>query len=100
MGIREAVNRLSVDGSQDAVQAIMTTDTFPKSCNCQLKLGDKIVRIAGIAKGLGIIHPNMATILAFITTDAAIAAPVLKVALQAVVEVSFNMVLVIWRYKY
>lgn len=91
-GIKKAVGEMSVEGAAKAAQAIITTDTFTKSCAYEFELGGKTVRIAGIAKGSGMIHPNMATMLSFITTDAAIAAPVLKQALTEAVGVSFNMV--------
>ncbi|MDU2064988.1 MAG: bifunctional glutamate N-acetyltransferase/amino-acid acetyltransferase ArgJ [Sporomusaceae bacterium] len=91
-GITAAVGSLAENGGENAVKAIMTTDTFAKSIVYDLTLGGKTVKIAGIAKGAGMIHPNMATMLGFITTDAAIAAPVLQAALKAAVQVSFNMV--------
>jgi len=91
-GIKQAVAELSETGHDKASQAIMTTDTFPKSCAYEFMLDGVPVRIAGTAKGSGMIHPNMATMLCFITTDAAIAAPVLKQALTEAVNVSFNMI--------
>lgn len=93
-GIKQAVSELSEDGHEKASQAIMTTDTFSKACAYEFMLGGVPVRIAGIAKGSGMIHPNMATMLAFVTTDAAIAAPALKQALTDAVNISFNMVTV------
>jgi len=90
--IKQAVAQLDVKGYENATQAIMTTDTFPKSCAYEFELGGVPVRIAGIAKGSGMIHPNMATMLCFITTDAAIAAPILQQALTEAVNVSFNMI--------
>jgi glutamate N-acetyltransferase/amino-acid N-acetyltransferase len=93
-GIKQAAKELSVAGEKNATLAIMTTDTFPKSCAYEFTLGGKTVRIAGIAKGSGMIHPNMATMLSCITTDAKVAAPVLKQALTDAVNVSFNMVTV------
>ena len=72
----------------------MTTDTFAKTMAYDLTLGGKTVKLAGIAKGAGMIQPNMATMLGFITTDAAISAPVLQQALKQAVNVSFNMVCV------
>ncbi len=93
-GIKQAVIELSEDGHEKAKQAIMTTDTFSKDCAYEFMLGGKPVRIAGMAKGSGMIHPNMATMLAFVTTDAAVAAPVLKQALAEAVNVSFNMITV------
>jgi glutamate N-acetyltransferase/amino-acid N-acetyltransferase len=91
-GIKAAVEELSENGQEKATLAIMTTDTFPKSCAYEFELGGVPVRIAGIAKGSGMIHPNMATMLAFITTDAAIAPAMLKQALSEAVGVSFNMI--------
>lgn len=82
---------LSTDGSLEAAQAIMTTDTVPKEAAVTLELGGKTVTIGGISKGSGMIHPNMATMLSFITTDAAISAPMLQKALNAAVAESFNM---------
>lgn len=91
-GVETAAASLSVDGYENALHAIMTTDTFPKSCAYELQLGNTIVKIAGIAKGAGMIHPNMATMLSYVTTDAAIVAPVLKAALDTAVNKSFNMI--------
>ncbi|GBG55951.1 arginine biosynthesis bifunctional protein ArgJ [Sporomusaceae bacterium FL31] len=91
-GIQKAVTALSEEGGENASKAILTTDTFGKSCVYELSLSGVSVKIAGIAKGSGMIHPNMATMLGFITTDAAIAAPLLKQALTEVVNVSFNMI--------
>lgn len=91
-GIKTAVAKLSVDGAENAQNAIMTTDTFPKSCAYEFDLQGVTVRIAGIAKGSGMIHPNMATMLSFITTDAAVSSEVLKQALTKAVNVSFNMI--------
>lgn len=91
-GIKAAVAELGQDEQEKSMLAIMTTDTFPKSCVYEFELGGVPVRIAGIAKGSGMIHPNMATMLAFITTDAAIAPAMLKQALTDAVNVSFNMI--------
>jgi len=92
-GIKSAVAQLAERGQDNnATTAIMTTDTFPKSCAYEFELGGVPVRIAGIAKGSGMIHPNMATMLCCITTDAAITSPILKQALTAAVNVSFNMI--------
>lgn len=91
-GIKLAVAELDVEGYEKATSAIMTTDTFPKSCAYSFELGGVPVKIAGIAKGSGMIHPNMATMLCFITTDAAVAPAVLKQALTDAVNVSFNMI--------
>ena len=91
-GIVKAAAELSVDGEKNAGKAIMTTDTFSKAIAVELELGGKTVRIGGVAKGSGMIHPNMATMLAFITTDAAISQPVLQQALAYCIQVSFNMI--------
>lgn len=86
------VSELSQSGSHDAAQAIMTTDTVPKEAAVELALGGKTVRIGGIAKGSGMIHPNMATMLGFLTTDVCIEPPLLDAALREAVADSFNMV--------
>jgi len=80
--------------SKRAAQAIMTSDSFPKEIAVQCQLGGKAVRIGGIAKGAGMIDPNMATMLSFITTDAAIAKADLQKALRASVAHSFNRITV------
>ncbi|MCX7002969.1 MAG: bifunctional glutamate N-acetyltransferase/amino-acid acetyltransferase ArgJ [bacterium] len=81
---------LSCDGGADAAQAILTTDTFAKQRACEVPLSGGTVRIGGIAKGAGMIMPNMATMLAFLTTDAAIERHTLQRLLQHAVEHSFN----------
>lgn len=93
-GIKDATSVLSrsVKSSRDIAQAIMTTDTKPKTAYAQLKIDGKVVTIAGIAKGSGMIAPNMATMLAFITTDADISAPLLRRALKDAVNITFNKV--------
>ena len=78
--------------SKAAVEGIMTTDTFIKTASADVILGDKSIRITGIAKGSGMIHPNMATMLAFITTDASIDKLLLQSALNSCVEKTFNMI--------
>ncbi|WP_312338534.1 bifunctional glutamate N-acetyltransferase/amino-acid acetyltransferase ArgJ [Anaerospora hongkongensis] len=93
-GILQAVSKLSVEGYDSAMQAIMTTDTFAKTIAYEFKLGGMPVRIAGIAKGAGMIHPNMATMLGYITTDANISSPLLKQALDKAVSLTFNMITV------
>ncbi|ADU25734.1 bifunctional glutamate N-acetyltransferase/amino-acid acetyltransferase ArgJ [Ethanoligenens harbinense] len=85
---------LSVDGADAAEEAIMTTDTRPKQAVVECKLGGKTCRIGGMAKGSGMIHPNMATMLSFVTTDADIDAAMLQKALRAAADKSFNMVTV------
>lgn len=84
--------RLSESGNADAAHAIMTTDTHKKEYAVSFELGSKTCKIGGMCKGSGMIHPNMATMLCFITTDAAISAPMLQKALREVVDVTFNMV--------
>ena len=91
-GLKAAVAALSADGSANAGNAIITTDTYSKSCATEVTLGGKQVRFGAIAKGSGMIQPNMATMLAFITTDAAIDGKLLQKALSEVVEISFNMI--------
>lgn len=91
-GTPEAARLLNPFGSADAADAIMTTDTVRKEVAVELELGGKTVRIGGIAKGSGMIHPNMGTMLSFLTTDAAVSTPMLQKALQAAADKSFNMV--------
>ena len=82
---------LSYEGSLNAAQAIMTTDTISKEIAVEFTLGGKTCRMGGIAKGSGMIHPNMATMLVFITTDCAISAEMLQKALSGDVQNTFNM---------
>lgn len=86
----ELASKLSVDGSAAANRAIMTTDLKEKSAAVAFTCGGKTCRIGGIAKGSGMIHPNMGTMLCFITTDCAIDPSLLRSALQDVVEHTFN----------
>ena len=79
-------------GSKSAAEAIMTTDTFPKEFAVEFELDGKVCRIGGIAKGSGMINPNMATLLSFITTDVNVSAEVLRKALVEINEETFNMV--------
>ncbi len=85
---------LSAENAAAVSQAIMTTDTFPKSCVLRTEVGGSAVHLAGIAKGAGMIHPRMATMLAFITTDAAVGPRMLQSMLRAAVKVSFNRITV------
>lgn len=80
------------DHSDLACEAIMTTDTRPKEISFEFDINGTICKIGGIAKGSGMIHPNMATMLVFITTDCAVSAQMLNKALKTDVETSFNMV--------
>ena len=82
---------LSYDGNLDAAQAIMTTDTVSKEVAVEFTVGGKICRMGGMAKGSGMIHPNMATMLVFITTDCAIAPAMLQKALSGDIANTFNM---------
>jgi glutamate N-acetyltransferase / amino-acid N-acetyltransferase len=82
------------DGLMEAAKAIMTTDTFPKVATVSVKIGETEVTLNGIAKGAGMIAPDMATMLAFVFTDAAIAAPVLQAMLTKSVDRSFNCITV------
>ena len=91
-GIPSLVAGLSKDGSLDAAHGIMTTDTKVKEIALEFSVGGKTCRMGGIAKGSGMIHPNMATMLVFITTDAAIAPEMLKKALSTDIAATFNMV--------
>jgi glutamate N-acetyltransferase / amino-acid N-acetyltransferase len=85
---------LSASNAADVARAIMTTDTFSKSCVLRSAVGGKPVHLAGIAKGAGMIHPRMATMLSFITTDALIGPKILDQMLRAAVDASFNRVTV------
>lgn len=93
-GIRVATAELSRHRGERVAEAIMTTDTFPKRALKRVKLGGRSVTIGGVAKGAGMIHPNMATLLAFITTDAAISKSALSKALKTAVGRSFNRITV------
>lgn len=86
----ELVKHLSYTGNDKAMQAIMTTDTTPKQVAVEFCVEGKTVRIGGMAKGSGMIHPNMATTLNFITTDLAISAELMQKALKEVVSVTYN----------
>ncbi len=93
-GIVTAVGLLSPAGFEQAAEAIMTTDLYPKLSIVQEEIGGKTITVAGIAKGSGMIHPDMATMLCFIMTDANIAAPLLRKGLLLAVEGSFNSITV------
>lgn len=80
------------NNSQAAAEGIMTTDTFPKEVLVETVIDGKTVKIGGIAKGSGMIHPNMATMLSFIVTDINIGLEMIKEALKEVVDVTFNMI--------
>lgn len=96
--ITPAIKQLSAQlhraGNKDTAEAIMTTDTYPKEVAVRFTLGKSVVTIGGVAKGSGMIAPNMATMLAFITTDIAITQPLLMKALQSANNKSFNRITV------
>lgn len=77
---------------ENASRAIMTTDTKPKTCSCEIEISGKVVTIGAMCKGSGMIHPNMGTMLSFITTDALISKEMLQKALSKDVEDTYNMV--------
>ncbi|MFZ5648887.1 MAG: bifunctional glutamate N-acetyltransferase/amino-acid acetyltransferase ArgJ [Bacillota bacterium] len=93
-GIREAVKDLSENGGRDAAEAIMTTDLELKEYAVRFQLEGKTVTVGAMAKGSGMIHPNMATMLCFITTDAAVDTACLKECLTYAADRSFNMMTV------
>ena len=93
-GLADAVDVMDENEGESCAMAIQTTDTFIKRAAYEFEVGGKTSRIAGIAKGAGMTHPNMATMLTFLTTDAAIAPDVLKRAVKAAADKSFNMVVV------
>lgn len=92
VGIKDAVSKLSREGSVNAGNAIITTDTYSKTCATEVEIGGVEVRFGAIAKGSGMIRPDMATMLCFITTDADIDQKLLQTALRDATEISFNMI--------
>ena len=93
-GIEKACMELSPSGGEAATLAIQTTDTFVKKSAVELELSGKTVIVAGVAKGAGMIHPNMATMLSFITSDVNIEPKLLKSMVKKVADRSFNMVVI------
>jgi len=93
-GIKKAVKHLNESEYENAAKAIMTTDTFIKSTSSTFIINGKDVSIGGISKGSGMIHPNMATMLAFVTTDAAIETDVFQTILKNVADKTFNKIIV------
>jgi len=93
-GIKDIVEHLNDEDDLSAAQAIMTTDTFPKSASASFDVKGKTVTIGGISKGSGMIHPNMATMLAFITTDAAIDKNIFQSLLKETSDKTFNRIIV------
>src|SRR3569833_2464219 len=93
-GLPAAQRALSAEGWVDAAHGIMTTDTVAKGASRRVDINGHTVTVTGIAKGSGMIHPNMATMLAFIATDAAVAAPLLQKCIAAAAANSFNAITV------
>jgi glutamate N-acetyltransferase/amino-acid N-acetyltransferase len=91
-GIATACGQLSVEAGEAAARAIMTTDTVPKTATLDVELGGKTVRVGGMCKGSGMIHPNMATMLAYVTTDAAVEPGLIAMLVKSIADRSFNQV--------
>ncbi len=91
-GIPALIDSLTKNGSNEAAEGIMTTDTKAKEVAVEFQIGGKTCKIGGIAKGSGMIHPDMATMLVFITTDCNISSEMLKKSLSTDIENTFNMV--------
>jgi len=89
-GLPPAAQRLAADGWRDAAEAIMTTDTVPKGCSRELRIDGQRVVVTGIAKGSGMIHPDMATMLAYVATDAPLARPLLRAMVGRLADRSFH----------
>lgn len=88
--VKELAAGLAPENHDKAANAIMTTDTFPKEVAVQFTLGGKTCTVGGMAKGSGMIHPNMATTLNFVTTDVAISSELIQKALSEIVKVTYN----------
>jgi glutamate N-acetyltransferase/amino-acid N-acetyltransferase len=93
-GLSNAMNSLGADQGPTAARAIMTTDPFPKEAAVTVEIDGREVCIGGMAKGSGMIEPMLATMLGFVTTDAAVPFPMLNLALREAVDVSFNAITV------
>jgi glutamate N-acetyltransferase/amino-acid N-acetyltransferase len=93
-GIGEACGKLSADGGVAAARAILTTDTVPKTAQLELELAGTTIRLGGMCKGSGMIHPNMATMLAYVTTDAAVEPGLMATLVKSIADRSFNQVTV------
>jgi glutamate N-acetyltransferase/amino-acid N-acetyltransferase len=93
-GIAVACGKLSADGGAAAARAILTTDLVPKTATAELELAGKTIRLGGMCKGSGMIHPNMATMLAYITTDAAVEPGLMGKLVKSIADRSFNQVTV------
>jgi glutamate N-acetyltransferase/amino-acid N-acetyltransferase len=92
--IPDLAAQLSIPGGHLAAEGIMTTDTFPKKITVKGKVGGKMIAVGGFAKGSGMIHPNMATMLAFLGTNAKVSSTVLKKVLKKSADLSFNSITV------
>ena len=88
--VPQLVEKLAYDGNVEAATAIMTTDTVKKEYAVEFEIGGKVCHLGGMAKGSGMIHPNMATTLNFITTDCAVSAPMLQKALSEIGKITYN----------
>ena len=93
-GLPAAVGALKADGWLDAAEGIMTTDTLPKAASRQLSINGRTVTVSGIAKGAGMIRPDMATMLGFVATDAVLAPGALQALVRAAADASFNRITV------
>lgn len=93
-GIAAACGKLSPDGGAAAARAILTTDTVPKTAELELEIAGTTVRLGGMCKGSGMIHPNMATMLAYVTTDAAVEPGLMGKLVKSIADRSFNQVTV------
>jgi len=93
-GLSACVADLREDNWLGAAQAIMTTDTLPKAASLRAEIGGRTITVTGMAKGAGMIHPNMATMLGFIATDAAVSLPLLRTAVSEAAKRSFNCITV------
>ena len=93
-GLPACLADLREDNWLSAAEAIMTTDTLPKAASRRVEVGDRAVTVTGIAKGAGMIHPDMATMLAFIATDAPLSLPLARTAVARAADASFNCITV------
>ncbi len=93
-GLSSCLASLSQNGWAEAAHGIMTTDTLPKGSSRRIKIGSRLITVTGIAKGAGMIRPDMATMLAFVATDAAVALPALQACVSVAVNQSFNRITV------
>ena len=94
VGIAAACSDLDSEHGDDAARAIMTTDSVPKTASLEITIGGAQVRVGGMCKGSGMIHPNMATMLAYITTDAAVEPGLMASMVKSIADRSFNQVTV------